>query len=119
MPFAPGRSFYLRAGDRLPILQGQIVDGGGAAVNLNDFENDGYYTVTLKIRRADLGAVAVSRTMTLVSPTEGVVSYSWVAGDVATAGRYLMEIVVTDAEETFQKTFPTDGYLVLDIAEAL
>lgn len=112
MPTPVGRTFYLKRGDTAPAIVLALTNADGSVVTLTSA------TIALKIRREDLSAAAVSRTMTIVSATLGTVTYSWVADDSATPGRYRMYVVVT-FPSTKIGTYPVDGHLTLVVLDAL
>lgn len=107
-----GRVFKLKVGNTAPAMVVALTNADGSVVVLTSA------TIALKIRREDLSADVVSRTMTIVSATLGTCSYQWVTADSATPGRYRMDIVVT-FPSTEVATFPVDGHLTLVVGESL
>lgn len=102
--------FYLKKGDRLPIIECVLKDGNGAPINLTG--------ATVKFRMATTGAVEVFETSaTVVSATEGSVSYSWGATDTTTAGEFLGEWIVTSSGLT--QTVPNGSELRIHIRETV
>jgi hypothetical protein len=72
----------------------QFLDSAGAAINLSG------YTVKFLYRVGS--ATAVTRDGALVSSgTTGIVSYTWVAADLATAGNVTGEFVVGNATNRY------------------
>jgi hypothetical protein len=63
-------------------------------------------------------ASAVTKTMTLTDPTNGVLQYEWVAGDTDQPGTFLVRAVVTFGTGEVQ-TFPQDSDLELTIRRRL
>ena len=65
----------------------------------------------------DLPTGVVDRVGTVVSATKGEVSYTPVAGDVATVGTFYQSWKVTWAGS--RGTVPTDGFNVIEVQRAL
>lgn len=68
--------FYITSGDRLPEIQHTLTDASGSAVDLTGS------TVVFALKN-DAGTEQTFNA-TLVTPSSGIVKYSWAAGDVGT-----------------------------------
>jgi len=54
----------------------------------------------------------------IVTAASGTVRYDWAAGETNTAGKYLFEWEITDADGNIQ-TVPTSGYSKLEIYQEI
>lgn len=106
--------FYLKRGDRRPPLEALLTDAAGAAVNLATATAVRYSMRATLDRRA----VVASQDAQVVTPAEGLVRYSWQAGETDVAGQYLGEFEVQWGDETLQ-TFPNDRDIVVEIRDDL
>lgn len=79
--------FYIKRGDRLPVIRRTLTTSDGNAINLSGA------TVNFIYRIADesLPAVVGTGTVTIVTAASGIVEYAWAAADTATAGEYNAE----------------------------
>jgi hypothetical protein len=101
--------FYLKKGDTLSAIEITCKDANGVAVNLTGA------TVKFSMKLTSTGAVKVSlASATIVSATGGIVSYSWAAADVDTAGEYSGEFQVTFSAGGIQ-TFPNSSDIPISI----
>lgn len=67
-------------------------------------------TVRLRMREVGSTTLKVNALATVVNPLTGEVRYNWTAGNVNTAGVYLMEWGITYADGT-QQTIPSNDPL--------
>lgn len=104
--------FYIRAGDRLPELQATLTDTAGVPVDLTGL------TVQFHMRAVNATTPTVAAAATLVTPTSGVVKYTWVGGDTDTPGSYWAEWEVTFGDGRTQ-TFKDPDYTSIYVSEAL
>lgn len=94
-------TFQIKRNDTAPAIQatltadGSAVDLTGASVRFH--------------MRDSTGAVKVDAAATLVTPSSGIVKYSWTAADTDQAGRFQAEWEVTFTDATV-RTFPNPGY---------
>lgn len=93
---------YLKQGDLYPPL---VIDTNANVT--------GATSLLAKIRRVHQVTV-LSKTLTATDAPNGILSYSWVAGDTDTPGTYLIEAFVTFAGGAIQR-FPQRSYLELVI----
>lgn len=75
-------------------------------------------TVRFRMRHAPTGVFMVNQPATITDAANGLVSYSWQAGNTDTPGAYQCEFHVTYLGGTIQR-FPQRGYLELVIGEAV
>lgn len=103
----------LKRGDRRPPLEAVLAYDDGQIIDLTGA------TVSLLYRPAgDVAASTISRSITVVNPTSGLVSYSWAAEDASQpAGRYWAEFEIDYSGEKL--TVPTTGYVPMIIYEDL
>lgn len=91
-------TFYIKQNDTSPALQVTLKDGDG---NVVDFTG-----ATVVFSMSAGGVVKVNeQAATSVDAANGVVKYSWAAGDTDTPGNYLGEFEVTFAGGAIQ-TYP-------------
>lgn len=99
-------TFYIKQNDTSPAIQATLKDPDGTVVNLAGS--------SVRFHMADMaGTIKVDTTATIVD-NDGVVRYSWQAGDTDTAGLYKAEFEVTYADSTIE-TFPNEGKLIISI----
>lgn len=94
-------TFYIRQGDRLPVLRATLQDRAGTV----DLTNAG--TILFHMRQQDGTAVVSGTATTYGSTVHGTAQYEWAAGDTAIAGIYRAEfeaIFTGDKHETFPNT---------------
>jgi hypothetical protein len=110
-------TFTIKRGNLLPILvrrlgyaDGSVYDLTGTTVELHIAPRDGPGPTV---------ADAVTRTAAIVNApgVDGLVSYTWVAGDVDEVGEFFCEFVVTNGTDTI--TFPNgeSEYLLLIVTQ--
>jgi hypothetical protein len=103
--------FTLKRYDRLPSIQASLTYPGATAVDLTG--------ATVKfIMKLPAGAVKVNAVAVVVTPASGIVRYDWLAIDTDVAGTYDAEWEVTFTGGKKQ-TFPTDGYLSVNVVADL
>lgn len=100
----------IKKGDLLPNLA-ITCTSNGAPVDLTSA-----LTIQVVCRRE--GAAAVLWTRSASGNAQGVVTYTWQAGDTATVGRLLVEVLVTWPGALPQR-FPATSYLPVDVVENL
>jgi len=105
-------AFRIKTNDTAPKLSVTLTDALGNAIGLAGcsarFHMKAYGASSLKV-----DAVA-----TVEDDINGIVEYSWQAGDTNTAGTYYGEIEVTYGDATVE-TFPNNGYFTIIIKEDL
>ncbi len=105
-------AFWVKRGDRLPMLTATLRDATDLTVDLTGC------AVQLIMVNADTGAVKVNAAGAIVNETAGTVKYEWGATDTDTPGTYYYEWQVTDGNGK-RYTFPNQGSLVLDVVDDL
>lgn len=101
--------YTLKQGDRLPVISAVLKDSAGAAVDLTG--------ATAKLNIVDDAGTAVSRTATIsATPTDGTITYDWVADDVDVAGSFYFEYEIT-FPSGLKQTFPNNKHLTLEIID--
>lgn len=110
----PNPSFHLKVGDTRPEVAITVTDEAtGNALNLTG----GSATFTMKAEKG--GAVKVNAiAATIYDAANGKVKYTWLTANVDTPGRYLAEFEITLSGGGIV-TFPQDGYIEINIQEAL
>lgn len=104
--------FTLKEGDTSPAITSTLQDAAGDAVNLTGA------TVKFIMTAKGDSTPTVDAAATVVTPLAGVVSYSWLAADTDTAGKYEAEWEVTFSGGAKQ-TFPNSTYLEVVILRDL
>lgn len=102
----------VKRNDLQPIVTGTLTDSTGAVPNLTGA------SVKFVMRDQTATTAKVNHAATITNVSTGAVSYSWLAGDTDTAGYYVAEWVVTFSDGS-SATFPTDGFITVQIAEDL
>lgn len=107
--------FSIKQHDTRPVIQATLLLNG-SAVDLTTAVG-----VAFIMAPAAGGAATVNSAATIVTPADGVVSYTWAAGDTDTVGSFEAEWEVTwDAGPPVDKqTFPTTSYHTIDIVADL
>src|SRR6185436_211743 len=94
--------YYMRKGDRLPILEVQL-EGDDGPVDLTGA------TVEMKYGLPD--GTPVTRAVAITDPTRGIVQYEWIEADTATADVFLLWFIADFGGKL--QTFPQIGYYAL------
>lgn len=109
---ADGNTFYLKRGDRLPILRKQLLAPDGTVQSLVGV------TVTFKMADAQTGVMVVtSGAVTVTDAANGWVEYAWAANDTLNAGIFNAEFEGSFAG--LPMTFPNFGFLRVQIGADL
>lgn len=93
---------FLKQGDLYPPL---VID--------TNADVTGATSLIAKLRKVH-GTTVTTKTLTATDASNGILSYTWVAGDTDTPGTYLVEAIVTFASGAIQR-FPQRSYLELVI----
>jgi hypothetical protein len=99
--------FYLKKGDRLPVMQASLMDSRSRPIVIADT------TVKFNFKCRKTG-MRYSRDAIITDALNGVVEYRWTDEDTIVDGFYDAEFVVT-YHGGYQMTFPNDRYLVIEI----
>lgn len=94
-------------GDTAPDLTGTCTSSG-TAVNLTG--------ATLALHLKKPSGASVTKAGTIVSPTAGTWSYTWVTGDLDEAGKWTVEVQVTYSNGRIQTFGPIDFAVVNQLA---
>lgn len=97
--------YTLKQHDTFPSFDATLTDSLGAAINLTGS--------TVRVYMSS-GATLINGSCTIVSPTAGTVTYTWVTGDTNTIGDYNVEWEITYGSGAIE-TVPNDGYKTLKI----
>jgi len=100
--------FVIKQHDTRPVLEAQIQDATGVAINLT-----GCIVRFLMLSTAG-GQPKINATCAIIDPTAGKVRYSWHDGDTDTWGSYYAEFEVTFPDGSVQ-TVPNDGFLTIEV----
>lgn len=103
--------FTIKKGDTAPVWQVSLTNSVGTAVDLTGS------TVKFVMRAVTAVAPTTNALATLVTPTAGLVSYTFTATDTATAGLFQGSFIVTGGY--YPGTYPGSGYLEIAIEEDL
>jgi hypothetical protein len=108
--------FKTTRGMLLEPLEVQLTDYNGDAVSLQTASLVQFRMVSPN----DLNTTVVSGAMSIIAPaTDGKVRYEWSAPDVAAAGYFYGQVIVTWSSGK-QQAFPSgDDYLTISIVEDL
>lgn len=104
--------FIIKQGDVLPVLTDTLTFSDGSAADLVGG------SVNFVMRALTAAGTTTNAAATIVNAVGGQVSYTFTAQDTAGAGMYMANWVVTFAGGTVM-TWPTDGYLEINIEENL
>jgi len=89
---------FIKQGDLYPPL---VID--------TNADTTGATSLVAKLRKVH-GTTVSTKTLTNTDPTNGILSYTWLAGDTDVPGTYLVEAIVTFASGAIQR-FPQRSYL--------
>ena len=99
----------LKKGDRLPVIDVQLIGADGGIVNLSTATGV-TFTLATKDGRVLIDKAAAS----VVNAATGMVRYSWGAGDLDEIGTYLCEWIAT-FPGGLEMTFPNRGYDMIEV----
>ena len=101
----------IKRNDTSPDIQGTCLDAAGNAVDITG--------ATVRFHMFDKnGTEVVDAAATIVTAASGIVKYSWIAADTATAGIFMSEFEVTYSDASIE-TFPNEGYTPVSIGADL
>lgn len=100
--------FIIKRHDTRPVLEAQIQDATGAAVDLTGC------TVRFLMLSTAGGQPKINAACAIIDPTVGKVRYIWHEGDTDTSGDYYAEFEVTFPDGSVY-TVPNDGFLTIKI----
>jgi len=99
--------FYIKEGDRLPVITGTVRNANGAVQDLTNA-----VSTTFKMRKKGTRVLLVlAGASSIIAPnTDGRVSYAWGVGDTNSAGSYEAEFETLFSDGT-NLTTPTTGFI--------
>jgi hypothetical protein len=103
--------FYIKQGDRLPVLRSTLTTSDGAAINLTAATVNFLYQDTTTTPQP--AAVVGTGTVTIIDADDGIVEYAWAAADTATVAEYNAEWEVQIGG--LRMTVPNNGYIVFEV----
>ena len=103
-------TFYVKQNDTSPAMLATLQDADGNSTDLTAA------SVRFHMRRIGIPDVIVDAPAVIVTPSEGLVRYDWVAADTVSIGSYQAEFEVTYADASIE-TFPNDGYIRVEIID--
>lgn len=105
-------AFRIKTNDTSPKLAVTLEDALGSPVGLAGC------AARFHMKAFGASSLKIDAEVSIEDETNGVVEYSWQAGDTDTAGTYYGEIEVTYADNAVE-TFPNNGYFTIIIKEDL
>jgi len=105
-------SFYIRQNDTSPTITATLTDYNNIPINLTASD------VVLHMEDLSGTLKLDSAVCTIDDAVEGIVSYSWQAGDTDTIGTYRVLFEVTYFDGGIE-TFPNKGYLSVIVTPEL
>jgi hypothetical protein len=81
---APNNTFFIKQGDRIPVIQEYLRNADGTAIILTGS------TVEFHMRDGT-GAIIINVAASIIDAINGLVEYDWAAPDTATAGTFYRE----------------------------
>lgn len=114
--------FYIKQGDTGPAILKQVLDAGGAAINLTGA------SVRFSMASA-AGSVVINRALAqvfagtvpgvgVVTAADGWVRYAWVTGNTASAGQFNAEFELTLSDGSVE-TAPNSRHETVHISPAI
>lgn len=104
--------FHIKQNDTSPALRAVLKDADDVIVDVSGA------AVEFHMRPVGATTATVSAAGTVVSGTEGLVEYSWLAGDTSVAGNYEAEFQITFANSKIE-TFPNSRNIKIKIVPEL
>lgn len=105
-------TFYIKKGDRLPLLEVQLLDSEQQPIDLT--------TATVTFRMKARGGTSLKASGTCTQPNggaDGVVRFAWGASDTDTAGTYNAEFSCNFSNSL--QTVPSSGYVTIVVEDIL
>jgi hypothetical protein len=105
-------AFRIKTNDTSPKLSVTLTDALGNAIGLAGC------SARFHMKAFGASSLKIDAVADIEDDINGIVEYSWQAGDTDTAGTYYGEIEVTYGDATVE-TFPNNGYFTVIIKEDL
>ena len=105
-------AFRIKTNDTSPKLSVTLTDALGNLIGLAGC------TARFHMKAFGASSLKIDAVADIEDAVNGIVEYSWQAGDTDTAGTYYGEIEVTYGDATVE-TFPNNGYFTVIIKEDL
>ncbi len=105
-------AFRIKTNDTSPKLSVTLTDALGNPIGLAGC------TARFHMKAFGASSLKIDAVADIEDVVNGIVEYSWQAGDTDTAGTYYGEIEVTYGDATVE-TFPNNGYFTIIIKEDL
>lgn len=103
-------TFYIKQNDTSPALQITCQDYNENSVNVAGS------TVRFHMRNKATGVATVDEAGSVVDGANGVVKYTWQAGDTDTVGTFQGEFEITYSDNTVE-TFPNNGFITVVVLD--
>ena len=105
-------AFRIKTNDTSPKLSVTLTDALGTPIGLAGC------AARFHMKAFGASSLKIDAEASIEDAVNGIVEYSWQAGDTDTAGTYYGEIEVTYGDNTVE-TFPNNGYFTIIIKEDL
>ncbi len=105
-------AFRIKTNDTSPKLSVTLTDALGTPIGLAGC------SARFHMKAFGASSLKIDAVADIEDVVNGIVEYSWQAGDTDTAGTYYGEIEVTYGDATVE-TFPNNGYFTIIIKEDL
>lgn len=102
----------LKKGDTLYPFYVWLADSNHNKIDLTG------HTVTITMSKAGTKKINAAA-CTVVTAADGYIKYDFTSGDVDTADTYKAVFTVTETATSKTLTFPTDGYITVEIEDTL
>jgi len=104
--------FTIKQNDDSPAFERTLSDSSGTVINLTGS------TVRFHLYDQTKDTAKIDAAATITDAANGVVVYTWAAGDTDTVGWYWGEFEVTYSDTTVE-TFPNSGYISVKVTPEL
>jgi len=103
----------VKQNDRRPVVVATLTDSTGGAIDLSTASG-----VKFVMKSATASTAKIDTAATITTATDGIVTYSWAAGDTDTTGTYDAEFEI-DWGSNIYETIPTKNYLTVEVIDDL
>jgi hypothetical protein len=105
--------FYIKSGDRLPVLRRVLADTDGTPIDLTGC------TVAFSMGEPGISVKVSAAACTIVDAIGGEVEYPWAAADTNTVGTYRGEFKITETSSGKERRVPTRNWLRIKVVEEI